>query len=146
MGREPPHERDPYESLSRPRCPESAVCGIAAPFGPISPTPGSVTHVFLTRPPLKRPKAPPLDLHVLSTPPAFVLSQDQTLHDSTADSGLPVLPFCVTDDIVFKDRVARFSSCGYVFSRTAKHILSRSDKQCKPIRQKNLIFRFRHLL
>ncbi len=33
--------------------------------------------MLLTRPPLD-PKAP-LDLHVLSTPPAFVLSQDQTL-------------------------------------------------------------------
>ncbi len=26
----------------------------------------------------------PLDLHVLGTPPAFVLSQDQTLHKSVA--------------------------------------------------------------
>ncbi|MDX6618516.1 MAG: hypothetical protein QOK36_902, partial [Gaiellales bacterium] len=37
----------------------------------------------LTRSPLEYfPKeAFPLDLHVLSTPPAFVLSQDQTLHE-----------------------------------------------------------------
>src|SRR5205823_5725356 len=40
------------------------------------------THVLLTRPPL----APSLatesafDLHVLGTPPAFILSQDQTRH------------------------------------------------------------------
>jgi hypothetical protein len=36
--------------------------------------------VLLTRPPLDdRPKAlTPFDLHVLGTPPAFVLSQDQT--------------------------------------------------------------------
>ncbi|GFP20633.1 hypothetical protein HKBW3S03_02136, partial [Candidatus Hakubella thermalkaliphila] len=27
----------------------------------------------------------PLDLHVLSTPPAFVLSQDQTLHEKCQD-------------------------------------------------------------
>ena len=33
--------------------------------------------MLLTRPPLT-PKGP-LDLHVLGTPPAFVLSQDQTL-------------------------------------------------------------------
>ena len=41
-----------------------------------------VTHVLLTRPPLIRfPKeTSSLDLHVLSTPPAFVLSQDQTLN------------------------------------------------------------------
>ena len=41
-----------------------------------------VTHVLLTRPPLIRfPKeTSSLDLHVLSTPPAFILSQDQTLN------------------------------------------------------------------
>ena len=39
-----------------------------------------VTHVLLTRPPLDYPKIISLDLHVLGTPPAFVLSQDQTLN------------------------------------------------------------------
>ena len=44
-----------------------------------------VTHALLTRPPLSHPsvrKLPgaSLDLHVLSTPPAFILSQDQTLN------------------------------------------------------------------
>ena len=41
-----------------------------------------VTHVLLTRPPLDcfPKKTLSLDLHVLSTPPAFVLSQDQTLN------------------------------------------------------------------
>ena len=41
-----------------------------------------VTHVLLTRPPLIHfPKElHSLDLHVLGTPPAFVLSQDQTLN------------------------------------------------------------------
>ena len=40
-----------------------------------------VAHVLLTRPPLvSLPKeSHSLDLHVLGTPPAFVLSQDQTL-------------------------------------------------------------------
>ena len=40
-----------------------------------------VTHALLTRPPLSDlPKnITPFDLHVLSTPPAFILSQDQTL-------------------------------------------------------------------
>ena len=38
---------------------------------------GQVTHALLTRPPLT-PKGS-LDLHVLGTPPAFILSQDQTL-------------------------------------------------------------------
>jgi hypothetical protein len=36
--------------------------------------------VLLSRPPLAGPKADPSDLHVLGTPPAFTLSQDQTLH------------------------------------------------------------------
>ena len=38
--------------------------------------------MLLTRSPLEYPAsgAFPFDLHVLSTPPAFVLSQDQTLH------------------------------------------------------------------
>ena len=41
-----------------------------------------VAHVLLTRPPLTSfPKElHSLDLHVLGTPPAFVLSQDQTLN------------------------------------------------------------------
>ncbi len=41
-----------------------------------------VAHVLLTRPPLNSfPKElHSLDLHVLGTPPAFVLSQDQTLN------------------------------------------------------------------
>src|SRR3954471_23823467 len=40
-----------------------------------------VTHPFAARVPRK---ALPLDLHVLSTPPAFVLSQDQTLQQKLA--------------------------------------------------------------
>ena len=36
--------------------------------------------MFLTRPPRDRPKAAPFDLHALGTPPALILSQDQTLH------------------------------------------------------------------
>ena len=57
-------------------------CGISSSFPEVFPTSGQVTHVLLTRPPLNRGVAPPVsfDLHVLSTPPAFILSQDQTLH------------------------------------------------------------------
>ncbi len=62
---------------------EMATCGINSPFGELSPTSGQVAHVLLTRAPLKflsiATKKSPLDLHVLSTPPAFVLSQNQTL-------------------------------------------------------------------
>ena len=39
-----------------------------------------VTHPFAGAPELP---PEPLDLHVLSTPPAFVLSQDQTLQENS---------------------------------------------------------------
>ena len=43
--------------------------------------------MLLTRSPLEYPasRAFPFDLHVLSTPPAFVLSQDQTLHKKISE-------------------------------------------------------------
>ena len=56
----------------------AGVCGISHPFGQLFPTIGYVTHALLSRLPL-RPKSA-FDLHVLGTPPAFALSQDQTLH------------------------------------------------------------------
>ena len=57
------------------------LCGINLPFGRLFPSMRQVAHVLLTRPPLaSSPKRiNSLDLHVLGTPPAFVLSQDQTL-------------------------------------------------------------------
>ena len=48
-------------------------------MGRLSPADRQVAHVLRTRSPVAL--AGPLDLHVLSTPPAFVLSQDQTLHE-----------------------------------------------------------------
>ena len=63
-------------------CPSGTLCGISRSFPLLSPTERQVAHALLTRPPLTRsPKGPrPFDLHVLGTPPAFVLSQDQTLN------------------------------------------------------------------
>ena len=63
------------------------LCGINSRFRLLSPCMRQVTHALLTRPPLNEsnsfPKnllaVVPFDLHVLSTPPAFILSQDQTL-------------------------------------------------------------------
>ena len=57
------------------------LCGISSRFQLLSPTERQVSHALLTRSPLSRkPKlSTPFDLHVLGTPPAFVLSQDQTL-------------------------------------------------------------------
>ena len=62
------------------------LCGISSRFQLLSPGTGQVTHALLTRPPLSQLRiirriflTASLDLHVLSTPPAFILSQDQTL-------------------------------------------------------------------
>ena len=57
------------------------LCGISSRFQLLSPTERQVPHALLTRSPLSEsPKQfTPFDLHVLGTPPAFVLSQDQTL-------------------------------------------------------------------
>ena len=57
-------------------------CGISPGFPRLSPTLGQVGHVLLTRSPLGYKEQAPwssFDLHVLGTPPAFALSQDQTL-------------------------------------------------------------------
>src|SRR6186997_3552602 len=65
-------------------------CGISPPFEGLSPTSGQVAHVLLTRLPRYRGLPPfAFDLHVLGTPPAFVLSQDQTLQlkCGTGDQG-----------------------------------------------------------
>ena len=58
--------------------------GITIRFQKLSLSQRQVAHVLLTRPPLRIKTNPysPFDLHVLSVPPAFVLSQDQTLYKS----------------------------------------------------------------
>ena len=69
-------------------CGSVVLCGISSRFQLLSPSEGQVPHVLLTRSPLSyisvTPKGSvnitPFDLHVLGAPPAFVLSQDQTLY------------------------------------------------------------------
>ena len=85
MGR----ELTPYRiaPLTPSSCDVVVSCGISSCFQLLSPCMGQIAHALLTRPPLEYPtfrpkpsaRISPLDLHVLSTPPAFVLSQDQTL-------------------------------------------------------------------
>ncbi len=54
--------------------------GISVPFGTLSPARGQITYVLRTRAPLYRGRSPfSHDLHVLSPPLTFALSQDQTL-------------------------------------------------------------------
>ena len=86
--REPIFQRiAPLISLS---CGKNMLCGISVRFQTLSPCARQVAHALLTRPPLSVTRNScskllsfqrntPFDLHVLGTPPAFVLSQDQTL-------------------------------------------------------------------
>ena len=70
-----------HKALVARSCGLATLCGISSRFQLLSPTGRQVPHALLTRSPLSRkPKlSTPFDLHVLGTPPAFVLSQDQTL-------------------------------------------------------------------
>ena len=57
-----------------------SLSGISHPFERLFRAQGQVNHVLLTRSPLYLPRrAFTFDLHVLDPPPAFALSQDQTL-------------------------------------------------------------------
>ena len=90
----------PHQLADRPRghqeapgCPGFGIgkmsslttCGINSPFGELSPTSRQIAHVLRTLTPLNiiciATNNIPFDLHVLSTPPAFVLSQNQTLRE-----------------------------------------------------------------
>ena len=76
----PKHHND--ESFPTSPCGPTGTPRISRPFKRLSRRGGQVAHVILTRSPLNPPpkkETGPFDLHVLSTPPAFVLSQDQTL-------------------------------------------------------------------
>jgi hypothetical protein len=96
LGRPPPHQQadrprahpqpnpQKREPFPPPHMRRKVISGIRPSFPGLSQSQGQVTHVLLTRSPLEHPKrAFPHDLHVLSTPPAFVLSQDQTLQQGT---------------------------------------------------------------
>ena len=65
-------------------CGSERISGINPSFPGLSRSVGQVAHVLLTRSPLRHTDGLPLrcaslDLHALGAPPAFVLSQDQTL-------------------------------------------------------------------
>ena len=79
IGREPIFQR--IAPLIFKRCRSNMLCGISVRFQTLSPSERQVAHALLTRPPLTHfPKETrPFDLNVLCTPPALILSQDQTL-------------------------------------------------------------------
>ncbi len=79
-------------------------CGISTPFGMLSPAEGQVSYVLRTRSPLGHIAASPFDLHVLGTPPAFILSQDQTLRklvpSRAVQRGSAVRGLCVSSLLI----------------------------------------------
>ena len=83
VGRHPPNKligREPIPSRKNfppPTMQRRVISGINPGFPELSQSQGQVAHVLLTRSPLGASTS--FDLHVLSTPPAFVLSQNQTL-------------------------------------------------------------------
>ena len=72
------HPKAPAEASFDPK----TICGISAGFPTLSPTSGQIPTRYS---PVRHSSASskldllPFDLHVLSMPPAFNLSQDQTL-------------------------------------------------------------------
>ncbi len=90
MGREPLSLR--IAPLTPHPCGYVVLCGISTCFQVLSPSGRQVVHALLTRSPLSdHPKTiTPFDLHVLGTPPAFVLSQDQTLEFNLLQRSLVV--------------------------------------------------------
>src|SRR5579871_2061563 len=97
-------------------------CGLNPHFWEVSPTARQVIHVLLTRPPLAAPpeRGRSSDLHVLRTPPAFVLSQDQTRQSVFVQTSRACAPptsdscYCIVEPLrlaqVLKVIRRRFSS------------------------------------
>ena len=72
----------------------------------LSPSEGQVAHALLTRSPLRVIANSPFDLHVLGTPPAFVLSQDQTLRNIIYEERLALV---LTKLLIFCDSLSRLA-------------------------------------
>ena len=85
LGRPLPHQQANVTqadlvAIAEATFPITCLCGISTGFPVLSPTTRHVTYALLTRAPLYLlRRAFSFDLHVLGMPPAFVLSQDQTL-------------------------------------------------------------------
>ena len=102
-----------------------------------------VTHALLTRPPLshfsvRKLRSASFDLHVLSTPPAFILSQDQTLVKSvcfqsritTSNSFLTLLFLVHLLDVRLNFSLQKFSgvnSCHLLFNYQCSFVLLSCD-------------------
>ncbi len=104
--------------------------GISSRFQLLSQRSGQVSHVLRTRSPLGLPEQAPwtsFDLHVLSTPPAFILSQDQTLQQKRGQLSRPPKWLFESATIV-SERIVRVGkdSCGrYVLAVWPIHCTKR---------------------
>ena len=102
LGEPLPHQlanrtRALLSAISFHSMPVSSICGISSRFRTLSPVRGQIPHVLLTRPPRTSSEASfSFDLHVLSTPPAFILSQDQTLRCRSIPFGFHLRLTCFT--------------------------------------------------
>src|SRR5262245_30755176 len=109
--------------------------GINPGFPGLSRCRGQITHVLLTRSPLSPGPKPrfSLDLHVLSAPPAFVLSQDQTLRErAVAGSEADRLSHLPRREMSFT-----LSLCSKVtFRRTRQGLVPRWDREANPSRSR----------
>ena len=100
-----------------------SLLGISSRFRLLSPSVGQVVYALLTRSPLRFTRASsrisPFDLHVLGTPPAFVLSQDQTLHDSLIAHLFALLPrtFVIDSSLYIQTRTLALILCIVQFSK-----------------------------
>ena len=100
-----------------------SLLGISSRFRLLSPSVGQVVYALLTRSPLRFTRASshisPFDLHVLGTPPAFVLSQDQTLHDSLIAHLFALLPrtFVIDSGLYIQTRTLALIHCIVQFSK-----------------------------
>ena len=116
-------------------CGSVGLCGISSRFQLLSPTPGQVIHVLLTRSPLGTSKfhpkisfeRTPFDLHVLGAPPAFVLSQDQTLYKMVSKRQRRSNQFYKSFDLCFA-QTQSLASCTNYFWEFFK-VLSKSLKR-----------------
>ena len=116
-------------------CGPVVLCGISTCFQVLSPCRGQIAHALLTRPPLEQsPKQlSPLDLHVLGTPPAFVLSQNQTLmfnsiarifaKISKLSLSLKTDCFCLFPELSFCSLLYRFQGSRRCFVRPYEHLV-----------------------
>ena len=102
------------------------ISGISNAFAKLSQIQGQVTHALLTRAPLyssNRSRNFSFDLHVLGTPPAFILSQDQTLQLNSVGSKAQL----------FSEKRTYSGSSLFSFQRANKKDSKASNIQCQHI-------------